>query len=168
MTTWRTLIYVCLIYHRKIESLICHHTQGCEPLTVQTFLESGKYSQRLHTMSIETMIKWTEQKSLNTGFDMFLNDDICYSLYWCLHQVNTLYQPDIKDLMPGILIAWCDGALNAVMVEMVMMIILSCLWLLCCCCWWISWAWWCPWWWFNEHNVDLPSCDQGGGKNQKT
>ena len=27
--------------------------------------------------------------------------------------MNTLYQPDIKDLMPGILIAWCDGALNA-------------------------------------------------------
>ena len=121
---------------------------------MQTFLESEKYSQRLHTMSIETMIKWTEQKSLNTGFDMFLNDDICYSWYWWLHQVNTLYQPDVKDLMPGILIAWCDGALNAVMVEMVMMIILSCLWLLCCCCWWISWAWWCPWWWFNEQDVD--------------
>ena len=111
------------------------------------------------------MIKWTEQKSLNTGFDMFLNDDICYSWYWWLHEVNTLYQPDVKDLMPGILIAWCDGALNADMVEMVMMIILCAILLFIIVMLLLLMDFMSV---MMSLMMILPSCDQGGGENQKT
>ena len=63
-------------------------------------------------MSIETLLKWTEQKSFNTGFDMFLNDDICYSWYWLLMLASSEYfistwhkGSDARD--PHCLVRWC-------------------------------------------------------------
>ena len=66
--------------------------------------------------------------------EIFLNaDDDMYDWYDDDVQVNLMLMitPDIKDLMTGIFIACCYGALNATMVKIVMAMPLMILLILC-------------------------------------